>query len=172
LSPYDDIVKQKSSKYGFDWRLIISQMYQESRFNPKAKSHAGALGLMQVLPRTAKELGINDLTHPVQSIDAGVQYMNWTRDRFSEDMPTQERLFFALAAYNAGYGHVKDAQRLAKQLKLNPNKWFANVEKAMLLLQQPSYYKKARFGYCRGSEPVNYVREIHQRYLGYIDVTQ
>lgn len=172
LSPYDNIVQDKSSKYRFDWRLITSQMYQESRFNPNAKSAAGAQGLMQVLPRTAKELGIHDLTQPAQSIDAGVKYMNWTRDRFSEDMPTQERLFFALAAYNAGFGHVKDAQRLAKQMNLDPKKWFNNVEKAMLLLQQPTYYKKARFGYCRGSEPVNYVREIHQRYLGYIDMTR
>ena len=172
LSPYDEIVRDKSSKYRFDWRLITSQMYQESRFNPKAKSAAGAQGLMQVLPRTAKELGIQDLTKPEQSIDAGVQYMNWTRDRFSEEMPTQERLFFALAAYNAGFGHVKDAQRLARQMSLDPDKWFDNVEKAMLLLQQPAYYKKARFGYCRGSEPVNYVREIYQRYLSYIDMTQ
>lgn len=172
LSPYDEIVQDKSSKYHFDWRLITSQMYQESRFNPKAKSSAGALGLMQVLPKTANELGISDLTNPVQSIDAGIRYMNWTRDRFSNDMPLQERLFFALAAYNAGFGHVRDAQRLAKQMNLNPNKWFGNVEKTMLLLQQPTYYKQARFGYCRGSEPVNYVREIYQRYLSYIKVTQ
>ncbi|TQV72012.1 transporter substrate-binding domain-containing protein [Aliikangiella marina] len=127
LSPFDDIVKEKSSKFQFDWRLIVSQMYQESRFNPKAKSNAGALGLMQVLPRTGKELGFTDLTDPVQSIHAGVQYMNWTRQRFSQDMPTQERLFFALAAYNAGFGHVRDAQRIAKELNLDPNKWFGNV---------------------------------------------
>ena len=170
LSPYDSLVKENADKYKFDWRLITSQMYQESRFNPKARSNAGALGLMQVLPKTANELGYQDLTDPKASIAAGVAYLNWTRDRFPESMPVQERLFFALAAYNAGFGHVRDAQRLARRMGLDDQKWFNNVEKAMLLLQRPEYYKKARFGYCRGSEPVNYVREINQRYLSYIDI--
>ena len=172
LSPFDDDVRKTAKDFQFDWRLIISQMYQESRFNPDAQSNAGALGLMQVLPRTAEEMGIDNLKDPQQSIAAGVQYLNWTRQRFSADLPLQERIFFALASYNAGYGHVKDARRLAKSLSLDPNKWFNNVEKAMLLLQQPQYYQASRFGYCRGSEPVNYVREIHQRYLGYIDVAK
>ncbi|WP_164503410.1 transporter substrate-binding domain-containing protein [Pleionea sediminis] len=172
LSPYDTIVKQHADPYDFDWRLIVSQMYQESRFNPKAQSHAGAVGLMQLLPRTAHELGYKNLKKPEESIMAGIEYLNWTRERFEESLPPEERLFFALAAYNAGYGHVKDAQKIAKQLNLNPNKWFQNVEVAMLKLQQPKYYKTVRFGYCRGSEPVDYVREIHQRYLGYVTVTQ
>ncbi|MCJ8274880.1 MAG: membrane-bound lytic murein transglycosylase MltF, partial [Psychrosphaera sp.] len=172
LSPYDDLVKDAAREHQFDWRLITSQMFQESRFNPKAKSSAGALGLMQVLPRTAKELGYDNLTNPEESIKAGIQYLDWTRDRFSDDIPVQQRLFFALAAYNAGYGHVKDAQRLAKKMNLKPDVWFNHVEKAMLLLQKPKYYKKARFGYCRGSEPVNYVRNIQQRYLGYLDMAQ
>ena len=171
LSPYDQLVKQNARNYQFDWRLITSQMFQESRFNPDAKSSAGAQGLMQVLPRTAKELGFDDLTKPEQSVAAGVQYLDWTRARFSKDIPLEERLFFALAAYNAGFGHVRDAQRLAKQMNLREDKWFNHVEKAMLLLQQPAYYKKTRFGYCRGSEPVNYVREIQQRYLSYVDIT-
>ncbi|TQV85854.1 transporter substrate-binding domain-containing protein [Aliikangiella coralliicola] len=172
LSPFDAQVKNKSREYQFDWRLIVSQMYQESRFNPKARSAAGAQGLMQVLPRTAKEMGYFDLTNPDQSIAAGVQYLDWTRSRFSKNLPIEERVLFALAAYNAGYGHVKDAQRLAEKMNLRTDKWFNHVEKAMLLLQQPKYYKQARFGYCRGSEPVNYVRNIHQRYLSYIDIVQ
>jgi membrane-bound lytic murein transglycosylase F len=171
LSPYDHLVKNKAREYDFDWRLITSQMFQESRFDPNSKSAAGAQGLMQVLPRTAKELGYLDLSQPEQSIAAGIQYLDWTRARFSPDLPLQERVLFALAAYNAGFGHVKDAQKLAKSMNLDPNKWFGNVEKAMLLLQQPKYYKKTRFGYCRGSEPVNYVREIQQRYLSYVDIT-
>lgn len=172
LSPYDSLVKDSAREYQFDWRLITSQMFQESRFNPKAKSSAGAVGLMQVLPRTAKELGYDNLTNPEESIKAGIHYLDWTRDRFSDDIPVQQRLFFALAAYNAGYGHVKDAQRLAKKMNLKSDVWFNHVEKAMLLLQKPKYYKKARFGYCRGSEPVNYVRNIQQRYLGYLDMAQ
>ena len=167
LSPYDSFVRQTSKEYQFDWRLITAQMFQESRFNPKAKSHAGALGLMQVLPRTAKEFGYEDLANANISISAGVTYLDWTRKRFLQRVPVSERNYFALAAYNAGFGHVRDAQRLAKERGLNPNKWFNNVEKTMLLLQQPKYYKKARYGYCRGSEPVNYVRNIQQRYLTY-----
>lgn len=171
LSPYDQLVKDKARKYQFDWRLIVSQMFQESRFNPNAMSSAGAQGLMQVLPRTAKELGFLDLNNPEQSIAAGIQYLDWTRARFSKNIPLEERLFFALAAYNAGFGHVRDAQKLAKKMGLRSDKWFDHVEKAMLLLQKPAYYKNTRFGYCRGSEPVNYVREIQQRYLSYVDIT-
>jgi len=171
LSPFDSQVKIDARKYQFDWRLITSQMFQESRFNPSALSAAGAQGLMQVLPRTAKELGYLDLTQPEQSISAGIQYMDWTRARFEKNIHIEEKIYFALAAYNAGFGHVRDAQKLAKQMNLRDDKWFDNVEKAMLLLQQPKYYKKTRYGYCRGSEPVNYVREIQQRYLSYVDIT-
>ncbi len=172
LSPFDPIVKQNAKPFNFDWRLIVAQMYQESRFNPNAKSHAGARGLMQVLPRTAEELGYSNLNDPEESIAAGIEYLDWTRDRFDNDLPVEERLYFALAAYNAGYGHVKDAQKLAKKLQLNPNKWFNNVELAMLKLQYPEYYKQTRFGYCRGSEPVAYVREIQQRYLNYVNIAK
>ncbi|ALO34423.1 transglycosylase [Colwellia sp. MT41] len=171
LSPYDDIVRSYVKPYNFDWRLIVSQMYQESRFDPLASNASGAFGLMQMLPRTAAELGVEDLKDPEQAIASGVQYLNWTRDRFSKDLPVQEQIFFSLASYNAGYGHVKDAQRLARQLGLRSDRWFNNVEKAMLLLQRRQYYQKARFGYVRGREPVNYVRDIHQRYLSYIRIT-
>lgn len=172
LSPYDDIIKSNVSEYNFDWRLIVSQMYQESRFDPLAHNSTGAKGLMQMLPGTAKELGVTNLTEPEQAISSGIRYLNWTRDRFSKNLPVQEQIFFSLASYNAGYGHVKDAQRLARKLGFRDDKWFNHVEKAMLLLQQRKYYKKARFGYVRGSEPVNYVRDIHQRYLSYIEITQ
>lgn len=171
LSPYDDIVRTYVQPYNFDWRLIVSQMYQESRFDPLASNSTGAFGLMQMLPRTAQELGVKDLKDPEQAIASGVQYLDWTRDRFSKDLPVQEQIFFSLASYNAGFGHVKDAQRLARQLGLRSDRWFNNVEKAMLLLQRRHYYKKARFGYVRGREPVNYVRDIHQRYLSYIRIS-
>jgi len=172
LSPYDDIIKENVTEYHFDWRLIVSQMYQESRFDPLASNSTGAKGLMQMLPRTAEELGVTNLTEPEQAISSGIRYLNWTRDRFSKNLPVQEQIFFSLASYNAGFGHVKDAQRLARQLGLRDDKWFNHVEKAMLLLQQKEYYKKSRFGYVRGTEPVNYVRDIHQRYLSYIRITQ
>lgn len=172
LSPYDDIVKPLAKANNMDWRLIISQMYQESRFNTKAKSFAGALGLMQVLPRTAKEMGYSNLTEPANGIGAGIAYMNWLRDRFPGEMDFQERLYFTLAAYNAGTGHVRDARRLAKKLGKDPNRWFGHTEEAMLLLSEPRYFRLARFGYVRGSEPVEYVRKIRDRYLGYVEATR
>ncbi len=172
LSPYDDMVKPLAKQYGMDWRLIIAQMYQESRFNPKAKSFAGAQGLMQVLPRTAKEMGFSNLNEPANGIGAGLAYMNWLRDRFPGEMDLQERLYFTLAAYNAGTGHVRDARRLARKLGKDPDRWFGNVEEAMLLLSQPRYFRQARFGYVRGSEPVEYVRRIRDRYLAYLAATR
>lgn len=168
LSPWDDITKKHAKEYEFDWRLITAQMYQESQFDPKAKSYAGAIGLMQVLPRTAKQMGFSDLETPESAIQAGVAYLDWTRDRFPNTLPIEERVRFSLASYNAGFGHVYDARRLAKQMGWDPNKWFNNVEKAMKLLSKPQYYQSARFGYCRGSEPVNYVRQIENRYHGYL----
>ena len=127
---------------------------------------------MQVLPSTAEELGYTDLFEPDTAIAAGVDYLNWAKERFSEDLPLEERIFFALASYNAGFGHVFEAKKLARQKGLDHTKWFNNVEQAMLLLSQPAYYKNSRFGYVRGSEPVNYVRSIRQRYLSYLEIRQ
>ncbi len=167
LSPYDDIVKKYAKKYGFDWKLIVSQMYSESRFDPKAKSWVGACGLLQVMPRTGKELGLTDLENPQVGIQAGVKYMNWLRDRFSEDLNPHTRNWLTLAAYNVGLGHVKDAQALAKEKGLNPNRFFDHVEKALPMLAQPQNAKRARHGYCRGTEPVAYVRAIRERWRAY-----
>jgi len=167
LSPYDTLVQRYAKQYGFDWRLIVSQMYQESRFNPQARSWAGAVGLMQVLPRTARSIGFQDVTPPEQGIHAGVKYLDWVRERFDPELPVQVRTWFALAAYNAGHGHVRDARRLARKLGLNPDRWFGHVEKAILLLAKRKYARQARYGYCRGSEPMKYVREIKRRYQAY-----
>ena len=168
LSPYDALVQAQAERYGMDWRMLVSQMYQESKFNPKAVSFAGAEGLMQVMPRTAREMGYKDLFSPENGIAAGAAYMDWLEDRFPGELDVQERLYFTLAAYNAGTGHVRDARKLAARLGYDHMRWFGNVEKAMLKLSQPKYYKNARFGYVRGSEPVAYVREIRDRYLGYL----
>jgi membrane-bound lytic murein transglycosylase F len=171
ISPYDSMVKKYAAIYGLDWRMIVAQMYQESRFKPNAKSNAGAVGLMQILPRTGKELGFTDLKSPKNSIIAGIQYMQWTADRFKHSTQVEERLYFALAAYNAGFGHIRDAQKLAKRNGWRSDLWFGHVEKAVLLLQKKKYYRSTKHGYCRGWEPVNYVREIRERYLQYIKVT-
>ena len=171
LSPYDVLVKKYAEQYGFDWRMIVAQMFQESRFNPRAKSWAGASGLLQIMPRTAKELGIKDITKPENGIKAGLKYLDWLRDRFEPELSVQDRMWFVLASFNAGAGHVKDARRLARQLGLNPNRWFDNVEKAMLLLSKRKYARKAKHGFVRGKEPVNYVRQISDRYDAYVRLT-
>ena len=169
LSPYDELVKREAATHGFDWPLIVAQMYQESRFDPKARSHAGALGLMQILPRTAREFGVRDLRDPEQSIRAGVAYLSWLHSRFAPDLTVKDRMWFALAAYNAGYGHVTDARRLASgELGLDPNRWFDNVEEAMRLLSKRAYYRNTVHGYVRGHEVVKYVREIRERYRSYV----
>lgn len=172
ISPYDDLAKEYALKYGFDWRLVISQMYQESQFDPRARSFAGARGLMQVMPRTGRQFGFTDLHDPEQGIAAGLVYLEWLEDRFPQRLEFAQKLYFGLAAYNAGAGHVEDARVLAQRLGKDPDLWFDNVETAMLLLSRPRYARQARFGYVRGSEPVKYVREIRNRYLGYVEFTE
>ena len=171
ISPFDKTVQKYSEHYGFDWRLITAQMYQESGFDPKAKSYSGAKGLMQIMPRTAKSLGVTNVNDPTSGIMAGIKYMDWLRDRFNEELPVPDRLWFSLASYNAGVGHVHDARRLAKQMGLDPDKWFANTESAMLMLSQKEFSSKARYGFVNGQEPVNYVREIKQRFEAYVGLS-
>ncbi|MFT5445948.1 MAG: membrane-bound lytic murein transglycosylase F [Gammaproteobacteria bacterium] len=167
FSPYDDIVRAQAKKYGFDWLLIVAVMFKESGFNPDVVSWAGAKGLMQVLPVTAKRFGVQDLNDPVTSITAGVRVLSWLHGKLEGDLSVQDRTWFALAAYNAGLGHLYDARRLSRELKLDPNRWFGNVETAMRLLEKPEYYRKSRHGYVRGNEPVTYVREIRALYNAY-----
>jgi membrane-bound lytic murein transglycosylase F len=170
ISPYDDLAMEYAGQYGFDWRLIVSQMYQESRFDPEARSFADAGGLLQVLPSTAVELGFDgaDITDPEIGLHAGVRYLDWTRDRFDGLVPPTQQTWFALAAYNVGQGHVRDARQLARDQGLDPNRWFDNVEQAMLLKEQPEFYRQTRFGYARGREPVNYVLAVRRRYEAYL----
>ena len=168
LSPYDAIVRREAAAHDFDWRLIVAQMYQESRFKRKAKSSAGAVGLMQMLPRTAREFRVEDLHDPQQAIRGGVAYLAWLHSRLEPELTVKDRMWFALAAYNAGFGHVTDARKLASRHGLDPNRWFDNVEKAMLLLSRRAYYRDSVHGYVRGSEVVKYVREIRERYRSYL----
>lgn len=164
ISPYDEVLKKYARRYGLDWRLVAAQAFQESRFDPKAKSWVGARGLMQVMPATGKELGFTDLEDPDQGTHAGVAYLARLVRGLDPKIPFKQRLRFGLAAYNVGIGHVADARRVAAERGLDPNRWFGHVEKAMLLLEKPEVYRKARYGYCRGSEPVKYVSNIQLRY--------
>ncbi len=168
ISKWDDLAKKYGKTYELDWRLVLAQMYQESHFDPKARSWVGALGLMQVMPGTAKDLKVADVTDPDQGVKAGVMLLQRYAKMFDgPEVKEKDRLRFALAAYNCGPGHVFDARRLAADLKLDPNKWFKNVEKAMLELMKPDVAKRARHGYFRATESVNYVSEIQTRYDSY-----
>jgi membrane-bound lytic murein transglycosylase F len=168
VSQYDPIFQKFAPRYGFDWRLTAAQAYQESRFDPRAKSREGAVGLLQILPRTAKSLGFTKLTDPEECTHAGIAYLAALMGQLEPDLALQQRVRFALAAYNVGLGHLTDARRLADEHGLDKNRWFGNVEKAMLELQKPVNYRRARYGYARGSEPVKYVSEIQTRYEQYL----
>jgi membrane-bound lytic murein transglycosylase F len=170
ISKYDEIIKKYSEQINWDWRMIASLIYQESRFKPKAKSWAGAKGLMQVMPNTAEELGITNRSDPEQSIKGGTRYLEILHERFDQIPDSIERIKFTMAAYNCGYHHVKDAQFLAGQNKLDSLVWTENVEKMVLALSDPDYYNKAgvKYGYVNGIEPVTYVDQIFKRYEHYV----
>lgn len=169
ISKYDEIIKKNAKTINWDWRLLAAQIYQESRFDPKADSWAGAKGLMQVMPRTAKSLGIRNPTSPEQSVRGGVAYLDWLLENFEDVPDSVTRVKFVLAAYNCGYGHMKDAQRLAEHEGLDPTKWSGHVEDMVLALSAPENFNKPmiQHGYVRGTEPVNYVAEILERYEQY-----
>jgi membrane-bound lytic murein transglycosylase F len=166
FSPYDSLVQHYATQYGFDWLLITSQMYQESRFDPNARSFAGAVGLMQVLPSTAKGFGFDSLEVPRYGIHAGVFYLDRQYGMLA-DVRAEDRVWFALAAYNAGFGHVDDARLLANRLGKDPDTWFGHVADVMPLLARREYASGARYGYCRCTEPVRYVVRIRDRWRGY-----
>ncbi|NLR92562.1 MltF family protein [Flammeovirga agarivorans] len=169
LSKYDDLIKEQAKPLGWDWRLLASLVYQESKFNPKAKSWVGAVGLMQLMPATAKQYGANNPRDPRQNVRAGTKYLKWLEGFWDGIEDPNERIKFVLASYNAGQGHVLDAQRLAKKFNHDPNVWNGNVEKYMLLKSHKKYYRDevVKFGYARGKEPVNYVQSILDRYERY-----
>jgi membrane-bound lytic murein transglycosylase F len=158
LPLYSSIIQKAAKKHDLDWRLIASQIYQESHFNPEAISYAEAHGLMQLSKPTAESLGVEDIFDPEQNINAGVQHLRNLYDYFNE-ADGLDRLFIALAAYNVGQGHMLDARNLARKMQMDPDKWSSLVI-TLPLLSFHKYYKNARYGYCRGKEPINYVKQI------------
>ena len=159
LPQYKDLIKKESKKYGFDWRMIASVIYQESHYNPDAISRTGVRGLMQVTLDTAREMEIKNRRNPVQSIKAGIKYLDMLYNRFDDIKDTHQRLLFALASYNIGYGHVRDAQQLAAKRGMNKNSW-ASLKKTLPLLSRRKFYKQTENGYARGWEPVRYIERI------------
>ncbi len=163
LPKYKRKIIKESEKYGFDWRMIAAVIYQESHFDPNATSITGVRGIMQVTLDTANEMGITDRLDPKQSIEAGVKYLNKMYKKFDYISDPLDRLKFALGSYNIGYGHVRDAQKLAQKQGLDQNKW-SSMMKILPLLTKPKYYMKTKHGYARGREPVQYIKRIFTYY--------
>lgn len=170
ISPYDGLIKKYSKPLNWDWRLVASQVYQESKFDPRVSSWAKASGLMQLMPNTAKELGVTNRSDPEQSIKGGTKYLKQLWNKFEHITDSIQRTKFVLASYNCGLYHVKDAQKLAEIEGLKKNVWDNNVETIILKLNKPKYYTHpiVKYGYVRGLEPYNYVRQIFERYQHYI----
>ena len=164
LPRYRKLIQKMARKYGFDWRLIAAVIYQESHFDPGARSPTGVVGLMQLTRDTAEEVGVSNRRDPRQSITGGVKYLKKLYDKYTEAQDP-DRMLITLASYNIGRGHVLDARRIAEKRGLNPDSWSA-LEQVLPLLRFSKYYKKTRYGYCRGTEPVRYVRRI----LTYYDI--
>jgi len=158
LPEYKTIIEKVAEKSGFDWRLIAAVIYQESHFDPNARSYTGVRGLMQLTEITAHEMGIKNRLDPEQSITGGVKYLEKLYKMY-DVAKDSDRTFITLASYNVGRGHVLDAQVIAREKGLDPNTW-AVLEQILPLLRYPKYYKKTKYGYCRGTEPVRYVNRI------------
>ena len=163
LPQYQSYFKKAATKYGFDWRLLAAMGYQESHWNPKARSFTGVRGIMMLTQRTAKEMSIENRLDPEQSILGGTKYLNKIRNRLDEEVHEPDRTWMAMAAYNVGYGHLQDARRMAADMGKNPNLW-REVKTVLPLLSQKRFYSKTRYGYARGNEPVNYVQNIRRYY--------
>ncbi len=173
FSIYDEVIKKESKKFDLDWRLVASLIYQESRFSPRVESWAGAVGLMQLMPETAKTFGVKKITSPKENIVGGLKFLKWL-DKQLEDKITdpKERVKFVLASYNVGLGHVLDAMRLAEKYGKDPTIWDDNVDFYLLNKSKPKYYNDTvvKYGYCRGEEPYHYVNDILDRYEHYKNV--
>lgn len=170
ISHYDAYFQQYCRSIRWDWRLMAAQCYQESTFDPQARSWAGACGLMQIMPSTADHLGLarSDMFNPEKSIAAAAKLVGELDRSFSDIRNQQERIKFILAAYNGGANHVRDAMALARKNGRDPQRW-SDVSHYILMLSQPEYYNDpvVKYGYMRGSETAGYVDKIMQRWNGY-----
>ncbi|WP_448564586.1 membrane-bound lytic murein transglycosylase MltF [Thalassotalea ganghwensis] len=156
-----------------DWRLLAAISYQESHWNPRARSYTGVRGMMMLTLPTAKQMGIKSRLDAEQSIRGGAKYFKQLFDRMPARIPHPDRLWFALASYNVGFGHLNDARIITQQQGGDPDRW-VEVKERLPLLKQKKYYKNTKYGYARGDEPVNYVENIRRYYdtLTWIDDKQ
>ncbi len=174
ISPYDELIRQYSDTLRWNWLLLCSMIYQESHFDPKARSWAGAKGLMQVMPSTVDRYHIKDPFSPKENIRAGVRYLHWLEEFFRDRITNRDTMIrFVLAAYNTGLGHVLDARSLARKYGGNPDSWH-DVRFYLLSLSDEKYFLDpvVKYGYCRGDETVDYVEQILDRYEHYKNIVR
>lgn len=168
ISHFDALFKKYSKEIGWDWRLMASLAYTESNFDTTAVSWAGARGLMQLMPATARKMGIKKgkETNAEESVRAAAKYIHLVNQGLQSIQNKEERIYFILGAYNAGLGHITDAMALAKKHGSNPHIWHNHVEKYILLKSNEQYFTDpvCRYGYFRGNETFQFVRDIVQRY--------
>jgi len=160
---YQPLFEAAGATTGIDWRLLAAIGYQESKWNPLAASSDGAGGIMMLTSDTAMAMGIADRTNPAQSISAGARYFATVREKIPDRIPEPDRTWFAVAAYNVGFGHLEDARILAQTRGKNPDSW-EDVRDQLPLLGEERWYSLVKRGYARGWEPVQFVDRV-QRYL-------
>jgi len=163
LSLYSADFQLAAEEYIFDWQLLAAVGYQESHWDPNAISPTGVEGLMMLTQPTAREMGVADRRDPIASIYGGSAYLAGIHKRMPESIREPDRTWMALAAYNAGYGHLLDARRLTAEQGDNPDSW-PQVAQRLPLLTQPEYYQHARYGYARGGAQAVYYVEAVQHY--------
>ncbi|EKO3478025.1 membrane-bound lytic murein transglycosylase MltF [Vibrio fluvialis] len=151
----------------FDWRLIAALAYQESHWNPSAKSPTGVRGMMMLTLPTARSVDVTNRLNPEQSVRGGVEYLRRMMERIPDSIPDHEKIWFALASYNVGYGHMMDARRLTKLQGGSPDAW-ADVKDRLPQLRQKKYFAQTRYGYARGDEALSYVENIRRYYQSII----
>ena len=156
---YKEQFKLAGEEQGIPWTLLAAQAYQESRWNRNAMSPTGVRGLMMLTRATASDVGVENRLDPHKSIAGGAQYLAWLYQRVPKQVAEPDRTFVALAAYNVGIGHIKDARLLATRLKRNPNRWH-DLKSVLPLLAKKKYYVTLPHRYARGWEPVQYVKRI------------
>ena len=171
ISTFDAFFKSYSRQCGWDWKLLAAQSYQESGFDPNAVSWMGAMGLMQLMPSTAKSVGVSEaqVFDPECNIRGAVRLISQLNTHYRSITSGNERINFILAAYNAGPAHVDDARALARKYGKDPDRWLGNVDFFVLNMSKPEYYNQpeVKRGYFRGSETYNYVNNIRTRWDDY-----
>lgn len=161
LPPLQPYFVEAARSAELDWRILAAQGYQESHWDPDAVSPTGVRGVMMLTLPTARRVGVEDRTDPVQSIRGGAAHLADLYDRLPAEVTGDDRLYMALAAYNVGMGHLYDARALAERQGLDKNSW-ADLRQVLPLLSREEYYTTTRYGYARGHEPVRYVAKIRQ----------